>query len=141
MKDQVTLRDFLNRKIRRSTILSWLMLPFSIVAIVTQAHGYIGAATLTISVACYLIALYCVFSARCPRCRTRLLRLLATFGIRLWIPAWFTYCPNCGLSFDTQLDSSPRSNQSMQLTADRHVTPLKFHEKLIGITKARYRQP
>jgi hypothetical protein len=134
------LRDFLNCKIRRSTIWSWMMLPFGIVVIVTQAHGYIGAMALIITTAFYIVALYYLFSARCPRCRTCLLWLLATFGVRLWIPAWFTYCPNCDLSFDTQLDSSPGSNQSLQLTADRHVTPLKFYEKLIGITKARYRQ-
>jgi hypothetical protein len=116
------------------------MLPLGIVVIITQAHGYVGATALIITTAFYVVALYYLLSARCPRCRTCLLRLLATFGVRLWIPAWFTYCPNCGLSFDTQLDSSPGSNQSLQLTADRHVTPLKFHEKLIGITKARYRQ-
>jgi hypothetical protein len=72
--------------------------------------------------------------------RTRLLWLLADFGIRLWIPTWFTYCPNCGLSFDIELDSPPGSNQLLQLTADPHVTPLKFHEKFMGITKARYYQ-
>lgn len=116
------------------------MLPFSIVAIVTQAHGYVGATALICSAAFYVVALYYRFGARCPRCGTRLLWLLGDFGVRLWIPAWFTYCPNCGLSFDTQLDSAPGSNQALQLTADRAVTPLKFHEKLVGITKARYRQ-
>jgi len=136
----MTVRDYLNRNIRRSTIWSWTMLPFAAVVVVTQAHGYIGLAALVIVIGFDAVALYYLFSARCPRCRTGLLWLLATFGIRLWIPAWFTYCPNCGLSFDTEVDSSLGSNQSVQLTADRPVTPLKFHEKFIGITKARYRQ-
>jgi hypothetical protein len=136
----VTLREYLNYKIRHSTISCWMMLPFGMLVVVTQAHGYMGATALVITTAFYAIALYYLFSARCPRCRTCLLWLLATFGVRLWIPPWFTYCPNCGLSFDTQLDSPPGPNQSLQLTADRRVTPLKFHEKFFGITKARYRQ-
>jgi hypothetical protein len=136
----MTVRDYLNRNIHCSTIWCWIILPFAAIVVVTQAHGYIGVTALIITTAFYLIALYYLLSARCPRCRTCLLWLLATFGVRLWIPAWFTYCPNCGLSFDTQLDSPPGSNQSLQLTADRPVTPLKFHEKFIGITKARYRQ-
>ena len=134
------IHDYLNRHIRRSTIWCWITLPFAAVVVVTQAHGYIGFSALLIVVGVDAIALYYLFSARCPRCRTCLLWLLATFGVRLWIPAWFTYCPNCGLSFDTEIDSPPGSNQSLQLTADRPVTPLKFYEKFIGITKARYRQ-
>src|SRR5262249_31495996 len=52
------------------------------------------------------------FFGLCPRYPSA----IHVFGVRLWIPAWFTYCPNCGLSFDTELDSPPGSNQSLQLT-------------------------
>jgi hypothetical protein len=117
----MTLRDYLNRNIRRSTIWCWMMLPFGIVVVVTQAHGYIGATALIITIAFDAIALYYLFSARCPRCTTCLLWVLATFGVRLWIPAWFKSCPNCGLSFDTELDLPPGSNQSLGSTAGRQV--------------------
>ena len=117
-----------------------MTLPFAAVAVITQAHSYIGVSALLIVIGFDAVALCYLFSARCSQCRTCLLWLFATFGARLWIPAWFTYCPNCGLAFDTELDPAPGSNQSLQLTAGRPVTPLKFHENFTGITKARHRQ-
>jgi hypothetical protein len=62
---------------------SWMMLPFGIVVIVTQAHGYIGAPALIITTVFCLVAVYYHFSARYPRCSTGLLWLLGDFGIPL----------------------------------------------------------
>lgn len=65
-KHPVTLRDFLNCKIRRSTIWSWMMLPFGIVVIVTRAYTYLGATALIITTAlcgCALLPLQRSLSA------------------------------------------------------------------------------
>jgi hypothetical protein len=115
----VTLQDYLNRNIRRSTIFCWIAVPFGIIAVVTGAHGYIGVPALLIAGAFYVVALYHTYSARCPRCRTALLVAEATFGIHLAVPRWFKSCPSCGLSFDTPLDAPQRSNQSLEPTAGR----------------------
>jgi hypothetical protein len=84
----------------RSVLLD--MVPFGLVVVVTQAHGSIGHAVLAICLGFSVVALYYTFTARCPHCRTGLLFNLITFGVRLWIPAWFNSCPTCGFSFDTQ---------------------------------------
>jgi hypothetical protein len=108
----MTLRDYLNRNIRRSTICCWIgILPALIGGFI---HGYIRIVGLVIAGVFYLVALYHTYSARCPRCRTMLLVAEATFGIHLAIPKWFDHCPSCGLSFDTQLAASRGPNQTLQ---------------------------
>jgi hypothetical protein len=103
----VTLRDYLNCKIRRATICCWLGLLPGFLAVVL-ARGYGRVPLFIVAGVFYIIALYHTYSARCPRCRTMLLAAEATFGIHLAIPQWFNHCPTCGLSFDTCLAATPQ---------------------------------
>jgi hypothetical protein len=56
-----------------------MMLPFAIVAIVTQAHGYISSTALIITSVFYVVGLYYSFSARCPRSQDSLVVALGRF--------------------------------------------------------------
>jgi hypothetical protein len=115
----VTIRDYLNQHMRRSTISCWLAIPPALVALFATAHPAIRSVALVVAGVCFASNLYHNFSARCPRCRTGLLLIVSINGILLKIPSWFNACPTCGLSFDTQLDASQRSNQALQPTAGR----------------------
>jgi len=101
----VTVRDYLNDHIRRATIFCWIAVPISLVSLFFAAHRSIRLFALLAVGILFAVAYYQMFSARCPRCKTRLLLALGTFGVRLGIPQWFTSCPSCGLSFDTQRDA------------------------------------
>ena len=96
----VTIRDYLNQQMRRSTVSSWLMIPPAIVALFATSHPILRNTS----------------AARCPRCKTRLLLGVAN-GMRLKIPSWFNTCPTCGLSFDAQLDGEEKADQKLQPTA------------------------
>jgi len=115
----VTIRDYLNQHMRRSTISCWLMIPPAAVALFATSHPILRNTALLVAGICAASNIYHNFAARCPRCRTRLLLCVSINGILLRIPSWFNSCPSCGLSFDTPLDVPQRSNQSLQPTAGR----------------------
>jgi hypothetical protein len=115
----MTIRDYLNQHMRRSTISCWIAVPFAVLAVVAAAHSAIQHVALVITAICFASNIYYNFAARCPRCRTRLLLCVSINGVLLKIPSWFNSCPSCGLSFDTQLDAPQRSNQSLEPTAGR----------------------
>jgi hypothetical protein len=98
----VTIREYLNQHIRRATILCWIAMPVALASPFIWPHGRLRVFALVIVAIALAIGYRLMFSARCPRCRTRLLLALGTFGVRLRIPPWYTSCPSCGLSFDTQ---------------------------------------
>jgi hypothetical protein len=118
----MTLRDYLNQHMRRSTISCWLGIPFAVIAVAAAAHPMIQRVALVITAICFASNIYHNFVASCPRCRTRLLLCVAINGFLLKIPSWFNSCPSCGLWFDTQLDAPQRSNHAMELTASRRTT-------------------
>jgi uncharacterized membrane protein YfcA len=100
----VTIRDYLNQHIRRATILCWIAAPVALVSLFLSLHGNVRVFTLVIIALLLAMGFYQMFSARCPRCKTRLLLALGEYGVRLAIPSWFKSCPSCGLSFDTRCD-------------------------------------
>jgi hypothetical protein len=120
----VTIRDYLNQHMRRSTISCWLAIPPALAGVFAIGHPVIRYAAFAIAAIFASSNLYHNLAARCPRCRTRLLFCVSVNGLLLKIPSWFNACPTCGLLFDTQLDAAHRSNQTLQLTADRSVTTL-----------------
>jgi len=113
----VTIRDYLNQHIRLATISSWIAVPVALATLFLYAHARIRVLGLLALIIFFAISYYMTFSARCPRCKTRLLLALGTFGIRLAIPSWFASCPSCGLSFDSVRDEYVRSNQAMKRIA------------------------
>ena len=115
----MTIRDYLNQYMRRSTISCWLAVPPALVALFTSGHPAVQYPALAVTAICAASNLYHNWAARCPRCRTRLLLCVSINGLLLKIPSWFNSCPSCGLSFDAQLDASQRSNQSLEPTAGR----------------------
>jgi hypothetical protein len=112
-------RHYLNQHMRRSTISCWLGVAFAVVSIVVGEYPMLQRVALVITVVCFANNIYHNFTARCPRCRTRLLLCVAINGLLLKIPSWFNSCPSCGMSFDTQLDATQRSNQALEPTASR----------------------
>ncbi len=112
----VTIRDYLNQQMRRSTVSCWLMIPPAIVALFAISHPILRNTALLVGGGCVASDIYHHFAARCPRCRTRLLLGVAN-GMRLKIPSRFNSCPTCGLSFDTQLDGEEKADQKLQPTA------------------------
>jgi len=113
----VTIRDYLNQHIRLATMCSWIAVPVALATLLISAHAHIRVLGLLALIILCAISYYMMFSARCPRCKTRLLLALGGFGIRLAIPSWFGSCPSCGLSFDSVRDEYVRSNQTMKRTA------------------------
>jgi hypothetical protein len=110
----VSIHDYLTHHLRRATFFCWGAAPASITAAFVWRYEYLRIVALVICGCCMVIAYYYHFSARCPRCRTRLLLALASFGIYRRLPEWYKSCPSCGLSFDAQRDGSNRPNQAMQ---------------------------
>jgi hypothetical protein len=98
----MTIREHLNQHIRRATILCWVVMPVALASPFVWQHDAVRVFALVVVAIALAIGYYLMFSVRCPRCRTRLLLTLGTFGVRLRIPPWYTACPSCGLSFDTQ---------------------------------------
>jgi hypothetical protein len=120
----MTIRDYLNQHMRRSTISCWVGIPPALVAVFASGHAFLQRGALLGVGVCAISNLYQTFSARCPRCRTRLLSVVAINGLLLRIPSWFNSCPSCGLSFDTPLNAPQRSNQLLDPTADRREVHL-----------------
>jgi len=114
----MTIRDYLNQHMRRSTISCWFAIPPAIVAVFASARA-VEYAALVVTGIFAASNLYHNFSARCPRCRTRLLLCVAINGLLLRIPSWFRSCPSCGLSFDMQFEAPQRPNQALEPTASR----------------------
>jgi hypothetical protein len=102
----MAIRDYLNQHMRRATILCWVAMPLALASPFVWLRGNLRVFALVIVAVFLAIGYFLMFSARCPRCKTRLLVALGTFGVRLRIPRWYTSCPSCGLSFDTQCDES-----------------------------------
>jgi len=115
----VTIRDYLNQHVRVATVCGWIAIPVGLATILLYTHANIRVFTLLLLLILVAISYYMTFSARCPRCKTRLLLALGAFGFRLAIPSWFASCPSCGLSFDTARDEHVRSNQAMKRIATR----------------------
>jgi hypothetical protein len=118
----MSIRDYLNQNLRRATLYCWAASIAGIVVVLTQSRDqHVFRVALVVCVILFVFAYYHMFIPRCPRCRTRLLYALASFGIHLRLPRWYRSCPSCGLSFDTQRDSTPRPNHAMERTADRRT--------------------
>lgn len=107
----MTIRDHLNRHMRRATISCWLAIPPALVGVSAAGHPVVQRVALVVAGIFAASNLFWNISARCPQCRTRLLLVLSINGVRLMIPSWFNACPTCGLSFDTQFHAPPKSNQ------------------------------
>jgi hypothetical protein len=97
------IRDYLNRNLRRATFYCWAASIAGIVVVLTSVgHRGVFRIALIVCVVLYGFAYYHMFSPRCPRCRTRLLFALGSFGIHLRLPEWYRSCPSCGVPFDAQ---------------------------------------
>ena len=100
------LREYLNRHLRRATILCWLSVAAFLVGLFALARDYyFWPVPMVITVIFDVLALYHTVRGRCPRCGTAIMFALGGFGVRLSLPKWFNSCPSCGLSFDTQRDA------------------------------------
>ena len=89
-------------------MLCWVTMPVAFSTPFVWLHHGLRIAMLVIVGISLAIGYYLMLGPRCPRCRTRLLLALGSFGVRLWIPQWYTSCPSCGLSFDTQYDAAEK---------------------------------
>jgi uncharacterized C2H2 Zn-finger protein len=113
----VSIHDYLGHHLRCATLFCWAGSVAGISSIFVWHYQRIRIIPIAIGGVLYIIAYYYHFSARCPRCDTRLLFALASFGVRLRLPASYKTCPSCGLSFDMQRDRTPTPNRAMQRTA------------------------
>jgi hypothetical protein len=95
----MTVRDYLNQHIRRSMILYLLLVPLGLLGFFVSPTTVFYQLMSIVAVILITAGWYQMFSARCPRCKMRL--LLLGFAFRFSIPSWFNSCPSCGLSFDT----------------------------------------
>src|SRR5262249_39400981 len=96
----VSIHDYLAHHLRHTTLFCRAGSVAGISLVFVWHYQRIRIIPIAISAVLYIIAYYYHFSARCPRCDTRLLFALASFGVRLRLPAWYKTCPSCGLSFD-----------------------------------------
>jgi hypothetical protein len=83
-------------------------MPVALASPFTWSRGILRIFTLVIVGIFFGVACYQMFSARCPRCKARVLLALGTLGVRVAIPRWYMSCPSCGLSFDTQCDATQK---------------------------------
>src|SRR5438093_145602 len=105
----MSLRSYINHHLRQATLYCWVASIAGIVAVFTAGRRDVFTVALVVCVMLYAVAYYYTFSTRCPRCGTRLLFALGSFGIHLRLPAWFKSCPSCGLSFEAQRDEPAKA--------------------------------
>jgi hypothetical protein len=99
----VTLRDELNRRLRRATFSVWFSTVPAFVSMVPGLPGAIRAIALAVGGSLMAFALYATFiGGRCPRCGAGILSALKTFGIQRTLPSWLKSCPSCSLSLQSE---------------------------------------
>ena len=105
----MSLLDYLNHNLRRSTLYCWAASSASIVVLAADRQSALFKVALILCGIFWVVAFSYSVRVRCPRCRNRLLSALPSFGILLRLPAWYKSCPACGFLFKEQQDLNAKT--------------------------------